>query len=343
MAAGRPRSWGFWSERKLWILEQYLPKFTTAAKRQSERVYIDALAGEGTGWSRTTQLEFDASAKLALATHPPFTRLIFCEQSRQRAQRLRESLVRAYPERADDFDILEGDCNIEIPAVLRRLRQEGLHWAPTFAFIDPDGMEVGFATLKALADHKLGYRSPSSPRPEYKVELWLLFPTTSIGRTTSADRLRGLLVDEMSATRVFGTTSWQTIRDLRAAGHLTAEEAREEYVNLMRWRLEKTLGYRWTHPLEVRDLRNRPLYHMILATDNEAGTRIMSAIYSKAAAENPALYDQARQESTGAFRLFQVEQPETTSSTRAGYSHRPPLPPLDRTGRRPDTQDGDPS
>jgi three-Cys-motif partner protein len=332
MDARRPRSWGFWSERKLWILDQYLPKFTTAASKQSERIYIDALAGEGIGLSRTSQLEFDASAKLALGTDPPFTRLIFCERSRQRAQRLHESLLRAHPDRADDFEILEGDCNVEIPKALQRLRQAGLHWAPTFGFVDPDGMQVDFPTLQALADHKRGYRRPSNPRPEYKVELWLLFPTTSIGRTASVDQQRGVLVDEMRATRVFGTTAWQTIRDLRATGHLTAEEAREEYVNLMRWQLEQTLRYKWTHPLEIRDLRNRPLYHMILATDNEAGTRIMSAIYSKAAAENPALYDQARQETSGAFRLFQVQQVGRAASVR--YSHQPPLPPLERSGRR---------
>jgi three-Cys-motif partner protein len=331
----RPRSWGFWSERKLWILEQYLPRFTRAASGPSERIYIDALAGEGTGWSRTNQIEFDASAKLALGTDPPFTRLVFCEQSRQRAQRLRDSLLQAYPNRADDFEVLEGDCNVEIPKALRQLREAGLRWAPTFAFVDPDGMEARFATLKALAEHKRGYRRPSSSRPEYKVELWLLFPTSSIGRTASADQQRGILVDEMRATRVFGTTEWDAIRDMRAAGTLSAGQAREEYVNLMRWQLERTLGYKWTHPLEVRDLQNRPLYHMILATDNEAGTKIMSAIYSKAVAENPGRYDQARQETTGRFRLMPVEQIEAAARPR--YEHRATLPPLDRSGRRPGT------
>jgi hypothetical protein len=100
----------------------------------------------------------------------------------------------------------------------------------------------------------------------------------------------------------------------------------------MRWQLERTLGYRWTHPLGVRDLQDRPLYHMILATDNEAGTKIMSAIYSKAVAENPALYDQARQETSGRFRLIPVEQIEPTARLR--YGHRATLPPLDSSGRR---------
>ena len=36
-------------------------------------------------------------------------------------------------------------------------------------------------------------------------------------------------------------------------------EAREKYVNLMRWRLESSLGYRFTHPFELRNLRDVPL------------------------------------------------------------------------------------
>jgi three-Cys-motif partner protein len=72
-------SWGFWTERKLAILERYLPAFTTASSSVSDRIYIDAFAGQGKGVSRTTGQEFDASASIALRTRPPFTHLRFCE------------------------------------------------------------------------------------------------------------------------------------------------------------------------------------------------------------------------------------------------------------------------
>jgi hypothetical protein len=72
---------------------------------------------------------------------------------------------------------------------------------------------------------------------------------------------------------------------------------------------------------------------MILATDNEAGTRIMSDIYSKAAAENPTLYDRALQEMTGQYRLIPID--DVASSERLRYTYSAPLPPLESGGGRP--------
>ncbi len=296
-------SWGFWTERKLAVLERYLPAFTRASSSVSARVYIDAFAGQGKGISRTTGEEFDASALIALRTQPPFTHLRFCELA-SRAPHLQQELRRVFPNRVTDFEVAEGDCNLTIPAMLQGLRDDDLRWAPTFAFLDPYGMQVRFDTLKALADHKLGYRSRFSTKPTYKVELWLLFPSSAILRVTAADAKRGTLPGQSQTTRVFGTADWEVIHRLWEARRISGAQARDEYVNLMRWQLEKKLGYRWTHPLRVEDLRRRPVYHMILATDNEAGTKIMSDIYSKVAAENPALYDQAVQELTGHYRLI---------------------------------------
>jgi three-Cys-motif partner protein len=324
-------SWGFWTERKLAILERYLPAFTTASSSVSARIYIDAFAGQGRGVSRTTGEEFDASASIALRTRPPFTHLRFCELP-TRATELRQQLQRAFPHRIADFEVVEGDCNATIPRILKQLRDQDLRWAPTFAFLDPYGMQVDFRTLRALAEHKLGYRSSYSAKPTYKVELWLLFPSAATQRVTAADSRRGALPDEARMTKVLGTTAWHAIHTLRVEGKLSGAQAREEYVNLMRWMLETKLSYRWTHPLRVEDLRRRPVYHMILATDNEAGTKIMSDIYSKAAAENPELYDQAFQELTGQFRLIPVSDVAPIEKYR--YTYSPPLPPLDEKGRR---------
>jgi hypothetical protein len=57
-------------------------------------------------------------------------------------------------------------------------------------------------------------------------------------------------------------------KDARLRDDISAGDAREEYVNLIHYRLEVVLGYRWTHPFEVlnegwathlsHDLRNGP-------------------------------------------------------------------------------------
>jgi hypothetical protein len=110
------------------------------------------------------------------------------------------------------------------------------------------------------------------------------------------------------------------IYDLRFEDRISGADAREGYVNLMRWRLERVLGYRWTHPLELKDTRGLPLYHMIFATDNEAGTQIMEHLYSAAAAAIPEMRTEAADRTVGQptldLGLARILEPATGTSRR---------------------------
>lgn len=315
-AAGR--SWGYWTQAKLGILADYLESFVRAASGPSERVYLDAFAGEGTGLDRLTGEAFKGSARIALETPDPgFTRFRFFEQGR-RASDLEAQLRVDYPDR--DIAVYEGDCNETIPRALSELKE--VRWAPTFAFIDPDGMELSWGALRALSAHKGGYRSASSDKPEYKVELWMLFPSAGLMRTLTLDEEKLKEEDQERATRLFGEQSWRPIYDRRLAGRLSGADAREEYVNLMRRRLERDLGYRWTHPLELKNLRGVPLYHMIFATDNEAGTKIMEHLYAAAAAEIPVMRQEAADRAKGQQTLDLG-----FGAAPDGYRYEPPWEP----------------
>src|SRR5258708_5611001 len=181
-------------------------------------------------------------------------------------------------------------------------------WAPTFAFIDPNGPHAHWTSLEALARHRTG---------EHKVELWLLLPVDLFVRTLPVD---GTLVTDANAavlTSMFGTDHWRVIYRARLAGELEPAEAPEEDGNLLRRRLQRDLGYRWTHPLEMLNEQNRPIYHMIFATDHVAGTRIMSHIYSDAAEEFPAMREAVRRrrqdeqrEAMGIMPLFSADEME---------------------------------
>jgi three-Cys-motif partner protein len=216
--------------------------------------------------------------------------------------------------------VSQGDCNETIPAVLSGLVR--LRWAPTFAFLDPDGMELAWTTLHALADHKKGYRRDSD-KLEYKVELWMLFPSGGLVRTLALQEEKLSIRDELRATRLFGSDSWRRIYERRLQARLDGADAREEYVNLMRWRLERDLGYRWTHPLELRNTHGVPLYHMIFATDNEAGTRIMEHIYRRAAARMPAMQQEALDRARGQIPLDLGLEPDPAPT----YRYEPPWEP----------------
>jgi three-Cys-motif partner protein len=211
------RSWGFWTQAKLEMLAEYLDAFAVASKGQSERVYLDAYAGEAMGLDRLTGAEFHGSARIALEADKQagFTRFRYFEIPR-RAADLEGRLRDDYPGR--DIKVYPGDCNETIPQALQELHQ--LRWAPTFAFIDPDGMELAWETIVALAEHKLGYRARGSGKPEFKVELWMLFPTSGIVRTLALDRAKVTPADEARADRLFGTAQWRAIYELRRTNRL---------------------------------------------------------------------------------------------------------------------------
>jgi len=313
------RTWGFWTRGKLNILEKYLNAFLVASRTVDERIYLDAFAGEGHGIDRITGADFKGSARIALeAGDPPFTKLRYFELDNQ-ARQLEASLMKDFPDR--DLAVYSGDCNETIGRALADLKS--LRWAPTFAFLDPDGMEVAWSTLVALANHKRGYRSPGSAKPENKVEIWMLFPTAGLIRTLALDPAKVKSADEDRAGRLFGGEEWRPILELRRAHEIDGTDAREEYLNLMRWQLQEELGYQWTHPFEIKTEHGNPLYHMILATDNKAGTKILSDLYTSAGNEFPKMREEARRQRGLATqeRLFEWRD------GIARYAYEPPWDP----------------
>lgn len=270
------RSWGYWTRGKLDILRDYLNAFTTASTRSPERIYIDLFAGGPDNRDRLTNEEIAGSARIALSIDsPPFTRLLLFELDRH-ARRLESALRSDFPDRI--FRVIPGDSNTTIHHALSELEQ--LNRAPTFTFIDPNGPDVHWSSLEALGR----FKRPGST----KVEIWLLFAAGMFIRTLPVSgKVRDR--DANKLTKMYGTQQWQAIYEARVANSLTPSDAREEYINLMRWRLEQDLGYKQTHSLEICNEGGSSIYHMIFATDHQAGINIMSNLYAKAAAEFPAM------------------------------------------------------
>jgi three-Cys-motif partner protein len=324
-----PRSWGFWTSYKLEILERYLDAFTTASKRSPEIVYLDLFAGEAENVDRVTKLPIEGSPRIALGiSDRPFTRLRFFELE-PKVTELRQALTVEFVRR--DWLLYE-DCNTSIEQALVDLRSARAGFAPTFAFIDPNGPHCRWRTLQTLAAHK-------GPPTKTKVELWMLFPEGFFTRLLpTSGILRG--EDNAAITAMFGDAHWHAIWEAQLDGEIDPAAARDEYVNLMRWRLEAELGYRWTHQLEIRNARGVPLYHMIFATDSKPGHDIMSHLYDRAAREFPNMAREARMqreqqrlEEVGQYDLFSSAGGldalgGVTGSPAEGpeqfYEHRPP-------------------
>jgi len=104
----------------------------------------------------------------------------------------------------------------------------------------------------------------------------------------------------------------------------------------MRWRLERTLGYAFTHTLRLTNVHGVPLYDLVFATDHEIGDKIMRSVYRKAAERFPRMRQEARarrrdrkEQEAGSDALFSHEEliQDTPLLAHETYRHTPPVPP----------------
>jgi three-Cys-motif partner protein len=144
--------------------------------------------------------------------------------------------------------------------------------APTFAFIDPDGMEVEWRTVRLLADHKRQYAESQN---KTKVEMWILFSTGGMARMLGGNEAsaRAANLPEKVARLYGGWGPWERVWKARLMGELDPGEARLAYLLLYMDRLEE-LGYRYLLARPVHTTRGE-LYVMVFASDSTAGGNIM--------------------------------------------------------------------
>jgi three-Cys-motif partner protein len=258
-----------------------------------------------------------------MRTDPKFTKLVFWELE-PHATILREDLTIEFPDDSR-FSVVSGDCNTYLKQGLDLVAD--LRWAPTFAFIDPYGLEVAWETLETLAT----WRKESNNR---KVEMWILFPESGITRVLGLKGVRGES-GAKTLNRLFGTDDWIAIHQRRQSGEFDPETTRAEFINLLRWRLENVLGYATTHALTLGNVSGIPVYTMIFATDAKPGDKIMSDIYRHASVhEIPSLRARAlaarearRLEARGTPTLFDPPPPMIESTT---YEHTSPWAPPEK-------------
>lgn len=282
------RGWSYWSRNKLEILQGYLPAFNIASKTSAERIYIDLMAGEPENFDRDTGEVFDGSARVALGAQPTFTRFAFGEVP-PRSTRLKADLASRHA--GAPFRVYAGDCNVTIDQMLSDLSD--VRWAPTFAFLDQQAAELKWETMAKLA----GFRTA-----KFKAEQWILWSPAMIvkGATGTNGAAFADKVDDL-----YGSGRWRQILDARISQKsIEPSEFRREMVNLLRWQFETQLGYRYTIRIPMTMKNNTDLYDMVFATDHDAGLKIMSHLYKKAAEREPKMKQEAIDASSPQAALF---------------------------------------
>lgn len=142
------REAGKWTEDKLYFWHRYIEITTTSmVGKQAWReglCYVDLFSGPGICRLKSTGKRFPGSPLIAANAAKPFSRILLVEKdpsfARACATRLETSAQAAATR------VFCGDCNDLVDQVAQELPPEAL----TLAFIDPEGLDVRFDTLRRL-------------------------------------------------------------------------------------------------------------------------------------------------------------------------------------------------
>jgi three-Cys-motif partner protein len=206
---------GRWTEEKLDMLRKYLPAYMTIFKGNPWAArytthYVDAFAGTGgrSSGSVTDQTEtlalfeeehlediqtfYEGSARIALASEPPFDHYLFIDKNPLFVQELR-TLERDFPDRANRIAVLQGEANTLLKSWCG---QQDWDRHRAVLFLDPYGLSVKWSTLEVVA----GTRA---------IDLWILLPVgQAINRMLPRQGLPpGAWADRLTVT--FGSESWK--------------------------------------------------------------------------------------------------------------------------------------
>jgi three-Cys-motif partner protein len=255
----RARDAASWTEEKLMILDAYLNRFAAACKKAGGWYALDLFAGTGLNWSMTRDREINGSALIALEAGTPEAIKVAVAESHAGAFEALAHRTERYGDRVECFN---EDANRVVANMLGLIPRR----APAFAFLDPEGSELEWSTVEAIAEHKRGH-SPN------KIEQLILFPT-DMGFVRLAPEHPELV------TRIYGHDGWKDIYARRESGEISAEEARGEYVRMYAAGF-KRLGYATVLDRQIKKSNGQPMYFLIFATDNDAGERIMDAVFDR--------------------------------------------------------------
>jgi three-Cys-motif partner protein len=257
------RVFGDWTSLKLDYLERYINMFEQSMRQKSwrQRNYIDLFAGMGKYRAEENGDVHLGSPLLALTTKFPFTNYYFADSSKESIDvlKLRSSnsshSVKYYVGNANHIvkDIVDEISSIDSQRI------PGKWSSLNLAFLDPDGLELEWDTVKDLASL-------------YTMDLIIYYSQYGLNiNFKNCYRAKG----ETDIDRFFGSTEWRKsyekwqIKGSMAGIH---RELIDHYKqNLL------SLGYvdifeqdPGVEPL-MRNTKQAPLYRLIFASKNKRG------------------------------------------------------------------------
>lgn len=244
---------GPWTPEKHDYLRRYIAATRAVRARflppvgSGGAAFIDLFAGPGKARVRGQPEIIDGSPLIA-AQHgaAPFTEILLCELRAASAAALRRRL-----EGDERVRVFEGDCNEEIDRLAAAIPSHGLN----LALIDPFGVTpLHFDTLAKLARFD-------------RMDILLHFPT--------GDLTRNLRLYEERITRFLGTADWQA-RVTDPGQVLKLVDVLREQLHPFGYKKAEVRSFQGDPVL--RNTKNVPLYHLVLAAKHELGDKIWRSV-----------------------------------------------------------------
>lgn len=244
---------------KLYALKAYLSmaRISMKDKKWAGFNYIDLQAGPGK--NKIDNRIYLGSPLISLEVNPPFDHYWFNELGKPEFDALQQRIVhsplrnRVHLTSMDANEAIEGVTS-GIQAMDREAAAQGQWSTFNVAFLDPEGLEIKWATIEKLAQIN-------------RMDLIINFSTMGIFRNMNQDLQTATVLDEY-----FGTSEWRS-----AVEQSNPIQRRRALINLYRNRLEPfgyhiTDDFEWSrHDISMRNSKNAEVYSLIFASKHPLG------------------------------------------------------------------------
>ncbi len=253
----RARPGRIWTVEKLTYLQNYASAFTTAMRGKWERlVYIDLLAGPGRDIDLERNKEFDGSPLIALHIRPAFDHCFFGDKDKRNVDILKKRIAASDAKRVS---VEVGDCNVLIDKVVKQISQKTLG----LAFVDPEGFEVDFRTLRILAKRRID------------VLYW--FPSGIAIRRN----LKNFQTLTDSPMERFWGRDWRQLPIAKwAAGEIVPDERIEKSIvaEFLKDVAKAGFDFRDEWALPFANTRNAQMYHLLFFSHDKLALKIWKSV-----------------------------------------------------------------
>lgn len=259
---------GYWSEVKLSILDDYAKPYNQITHAKGfKTTYVDAFAGAGHHFSKTSDRVIEGSPVRAMNVDPPFDFLHFVDINDARVKELRRlaggrSNIQVHP----------GDCNeVLLKKVFPTVRYD--RYDRALCILDPYGLHLDWQVIEAAGKSKM-------------TEIFLNFPVMDMNMNVFWANPDGVTeASRQRMTRFWGDDSWR-----RAAystvpglfGDMEVKNSIEQVTEAFRKRLRDVAGFGYVpSPMPMRNTRGAIVYFLFFAAQKPIAEKIVKQIFEK--------------------------------------------------------------